>query len=109
MPISDVTITATDNAIWNFPAQEAKYIKILFTKIGYDFIDKRSYIYEFGAESIAFFLETYNEDSSSELISNTLSVFDIDNNLTEFNKITLDVCERVPTNTDIQYYVSALT
>lgn len=108
LPITDITLSVNDLAIWNFPKQEVKYIKFIMTKNGYDFFENKSYIYEFGAENISFYTENFTSDQSSELVSNILSANDIDNNPIEWNKVSLQVCERVPTDTFIDYYIAPL-
>jgi hypothetical protein len=42
------------------------------------------------------------------LYSKILSVVDIDNSIIEFNRVSLQVCERIPADTDIKYYIAAL-
>ncbi len=104
---SNLTVNTKDKASWVFPRTQVSYIKLLMTKQGYDYIDKGLYIYEFGAEDISLYDESYGT-TEQVLISSLLSVPDLDNNPLEFSDVQLQVCERVPEDTSIQYYVAAL-
>ena len=109
LPINEITLSVNDLATWNFPAQTALFVKFLITKTGYDFVDERNYIYEFGAENIAFYIESFSAANSGELVSLPLSVEDIDGEPIEFDKVAIEVCERLPEDTFIKYYVAPLT
>jgi hypothetical protein len=106
LPVDDVTASVNDKYIWTFSGQQAKWVKFIFQKAGHDSVDGVNYIYEFGAEEISFFSEEYDLDSTQELISHALSVEESDKSIFEFSTVKLETCERVPTNTDIDYYVS---
>ena len=105
---SEVTTQSVVNrATFTFPKTSAKYVKFIMAKDGFDHIDGLLYVYEFGADDIAFFNEGFAEDTSNVLFSKELSVLDPDGVIATFSKCTLNVCELVPADTNIDYFVAA--
>lgn len=100
----------TDKATFQFVATEAKYIKLVMTKSGYDLVqtntDQPQYVYEFGIDELALYSEGFSSSVSQQVVSVPLSVEDEEGNLEEFSKLTLEVCEDVPEGTSINYSVA---
>jgi hypothetical protein len=109
LDVSNITQSITDNGSWSFPSIEATHIKLIMTKAGFDFNDNQSYIYEFGMQEIAVYNLSFDPDMLQTLISTALFVPDINKNPIPYYSVSLDTCDDVPSNTDIKYYVAALT
>ncbi len=107
VPADNITLSLTDKGNWTFLATDVTHIKFIMTKTGYDSVDNGSYVYEFGAEDISFYTESFSDDSKI-LVSQVMSVLDIDKQPVEFNAIELSACERLPVDTGINYFVAAL-
>ncbi len=108
LPIKDITLGITTQGIWSFPSEEVQWVKFLMTKNGSDFTENKYYIYEFGADQINFYSEDFDEEEEQTVISKSLFAKDLQGNPVEFNKVSLEVCERIPENTSINYYVAPL-
>src|SRR5690606_28203901 len=65
-------------------------------------------VYEFGAREIALFKEGFltGESFVGTLVSKPLSVVKPDNSLVRFNKLTLDVCEGVSSESHLDYFIA---
>lgn len=106
LPISTFTRSVTSKTSFQFPAIEARYIKFIMTKAGFDVQNNGQYHYEFGFDEITFYRETFADQSESILISEALSMRDENGTIEEFSKVALEVCEEVPENTTIDYYLA---
>lgn len=106
---SNVTLSVETKGVWSFPSIDVFVVKFIMTKTGYDTIEDNNFVYEFGAQDISFFNENFSSDITQVLISNTLSALDRNNNPKEFDSVELEVCERLPTGTNIDYFISALS
>jgi len=91
---------------FDFSTVEAKFIKFILTKEGPDPGAMGESKYQFGFKNIAFKNKTYTTIAGQDLISNTLYIADIDGNPVAFNKITLEACERLETNTLIRHFIT---
>lgn len=107
LPISDFSRSITDKTTFQFPATQARYIKILLTKQGFDVLHNQLYSYEFGVDEISFYHEGFSTTAIAQLITTPLSVTRPDGQLEQFSKVTLETCEIVPDGTQIDYYVAA--
>lgn len=100
--------SVTNKATFTFPPTTAKYVKFILAKDGFDHLDGLLYVYEFGADEIAFYKEGFLPDSSNILFTKALSVKDTDGNLAKFSRVSLNVCELVPSDdSNIDYAVAA--
>jgi len=91
-----------------FAPVAATYWKFIYNKAGYDEFRGDKYIYEFGAKSIQMYgveYKTKKNKLTGTLISKPLT----SPNGTEFNRVSLKVCESLPSGTGINYYIAALT
>lgn len=106
--LADASKSILDTASWLFPTTEVSYLKFILTKNGFDFREDQLYIYEFGAKSIALFEEGFGTDSDAGvLVSEPLFVINPTTSAAiPFSKVALDVCERVPVDTRINYAVA---
>jgi hypothetical protein len=108
LPVSNFTRSVIDKTTFQFTPVEAKWIKFIMTKVGYDQVHNELYIYEFGMDTVGLFNEGFSSTSSgSTLISKPLSVLGEDREIEEFSRVVLEVCEDVPDGTSIDYSVSA--
>jgi len=91
-----------------FSPVKASYWKFIFDKASYDEFRGDSYVYEFGAKTIQFYGVEY------QIKENKLEGTFISKPLTGssgngFNRISLKVCESTPKNTNLNYFLAALT
>jgi len=90
---------------WVFPTVVAKWVKFTITKLGPDrFGDNNVLVYEFGFRNISFYEMGF--DLESTLITKPLVYLDPEGAYTSFNKVALEVCEEIPAQTTLDYYVS---
>lgn len=106
---SDVfTASIRDKFTFQFSPISAIYFKFVFTKQGFDIVHNEQYVYEFGADEIAFYNIGFEEETEYTFISQPLLVTNTKTNLPqEFNKIVLEACEEIPSGTSIEYSVLA--
>jgi hypothetical protein len=110
LPTNTYTQSVRALATFQFKEIEAKWIKFVLTKTGPDPISNSSKaVFQFGFKEIAFFAEGFSSEDSQVIISTPLSIPRAanPNELVEFSKLTLEVCERVETGTEINYFVTA--
>lgn len=104
LPVSNFSVSVMDKHSFKFEPVEARYVKFIMTKQGYDLKHNNGhYTYEFGVDEIAFFNEGFTEDNIVSLITKPLSVVGEDGNPEEFSRVALEVCEYVPEGTTINY------
>jgi hypothetical protein len=109
LPTENFSLSVLDKATFNFESVDAKYVKFVLAKEGFDTIDGLSYIYEFGANEISFFSEGYEEDTAGLFYSKPLFAADPDGNPAPFNKISFDACDSIPADAHINYALAATT
>lgn len=97
--IGDVTLI--------FSPLKAAYWKFVFNKTGYDEFRNDAYVYEFGAKSIQFYGVEYKVNKNKLL--GTLVSKVLKSNDSGFNRVSLRVCETIPSGANINYSVAALT
>jgi len=108
LPTDSYTQSADEQALFIFPPIQMQWVKFIMTKTGADDYDNGQYIYEFGASSLKFYATGgYTSTTGNLLVSKELSAYDSDDNRIQFNKVTLQTCQELPEDTDIQYYVIA--
>jgi hypothetical protein len=107
LPISSYKKSAVDKVTFLFESTQTRYVKLILTKRGHDFVDKKQYVYEFGMDQLSFYDEGFQEDVESVFMSQPLSINDVYGAAQEFSRLVLEVCEDVPTNTTIDYYIAA--
>lgn len=107
LPIDTFTRSVLDKTSFRFPATEAKFIKLVIVKTGFDQIRDNQYLYEFGIDEVSFYRESFESGVESILISKALSLTNPkDNTIEQFSKLVLQVCEDVPENTKIDYSIA---
>jgi hypothetical protein len=106
--INNITISTTSNATWSFPSTEVTDVKFIMTKQGFDHYENGQYIYEFGFQEIALYNAGFGINAQEIFVSKPLSVTDINNKPVSFIAGSLEVCDDIPANTNIQYYIAAL-
>jgi len=104
VPTTEATKVLIPNMSWTFPLTEMRWIKFIFNKPTHD---EGQYEYLFSCRHIRLYGTSYYQDRGNILISKALSAVDSAGNILAFNRAQIDVCENVPENTDIKYYLSA--
>lgn len=79
----------------------ARYIKIVFQKTSYDYMEGDYFVYLIGLNRISIYESEVTEDEST-FLSTALSITG-----TTIGSASLDVCESLPTGTTIDFYLSA--
>lgn len=95
----------TGRTEWLCKLTNVKGLRFLITQHGAEPIDK-GFRYEFGFERIEVYDSEYIIDEDTELITTTRFALDSLGNQVEFNRISLDVCETVPSGTQLSYSVA---
>jgi hypothetical protein len=109
LPTNTYTRSLKSFGVFHFQTVEAQYLKLLLTKTSSDYIQDQSFIFEFGFKQIELFNEVFDTTTSQELITQVLSVTDVvTEEVKPFTRLSLEVCERVETNTTIDYSVAYL-
>jgi hypothetical protein len=108
VPAINTVAEGIDKLIFQFPETELKVLKIVLEKDNHDYVDAGLFVYEFGAREIALFKEGFltGESFVGTLVSKPLSVVKPDNSLVRFNKLTLEVCEGISSESHLDYFVA---
>jgi hypothetical protein len=109
IPVSNPTRSVLDRTLFQFTPVTMQWIKFVMTKTAPDQVHNNLYCYEFGADEISFYNEGFASGTSSYLYSKPLSVTGVNGDVIEFSKVALEVCEDIPADTSIEYYVAATT
>jgi len=104
VPTNEATKPLLSNMSWSFSSTSMRWIKFIFYK---NASDSGQYEYDFSCRHIRAYGASYYEGRGNTFISKPLSTMDIKDNIVGFNLAQLDVCENVPNDTDIKYYLSA--
>lgn len=109
LPTNTFTQEVRTSATFAFNTVQAQYIKFIMTKRGSDASSSTAstFAYQFGFKSISFFAEGFSADTIQTFYSNPLSVQDQNGNIADFERLTLETCERLETDTTIKYFVTA--
>jgi hypothetical protein len=108
VPAINTVAEGLDKLIFQFPETELKVLKVIFEKDNHDYVDNGLFVYEFGAREIALFKEGFLSGDSvvGTLVSKPLSVTKPDNSLVRFNKLNLEVCEGVSSESRLDYFIA---
>lgn len=109
LPVTNPTRSVLDRTLFQFTPIAMQWIKFVMTKTAPDQVHNDLYCYEFGVDEISFYNEGFASGTSSYLYSKPLSVTGVNGEVVEFSKVALEVCEDIPTDTSIEYYVAATT
>jgi hypothetical protein len=104
VPSKQATQYLYDSIAWNFSKRSARWVKFIFYKTSHD---SGFYEYIYSLRSIRFYKDAYYEDNGNLFYSIPMSVLKTDDTLYSFAKAQLDVCEVLPTNTNIKYSLAA--
>jgi len=108
LPTNTFTFEARTTAVFSFPTVQAQWVKFILTKRGPDPSSGIDFFsYQFGFKNIQFFEQGFDVETPSIFISTPLSIALPEGGVKEFEKLTLETCERVEENTDINYFVTA--
>ena len=107
LPTAMFSQSIRTNVTFQFSEIQAKWIKFILTKEGPDPSAGSNYFYyEFGFKQISFFQDAFDTDTIQQLVSKPLYVIGEDGDAQTFEKLTLDVCERLETDTSLKYYIT---
>ncbi len=110
LPTNTYTQEIRSLATFSFEELEATWIKFILIKNGPDPVSTTSnLVYQFGFREISFFSEAFDSADVQQVYSVPLSVPTAadPNEVVEFSKVTLEVCERIEPGTTINYYLTA--
>ena len=108
LPTNTFTVEARTNAVFSFSEVPAQWVKFVMTKRGPDPSSGEDFFsYQFGFKSIQFFKQGFDDDTASVMITTPLSIATATGGIKEFEKITLETCERIEDDTAIDYYITA--
>lgn len=105
----DPTKSILDTGTFVFPKTTLRFLKIIFTKTAQDLADNGLYVYEFGARDISLYKEGFSTTTVARLISRPLSLpleETTGQTVQPFNRVTCEVCERIPEATGLSYFVA---
>lgn len=91
-----------------FNSVKAAYWKFILNKAGYDEYRKDTYFYEFGMKSIQLYGVEYS-NKQLELVGTFVTKPLVAESEVLFNKANLSVCEIVPKNSNIEYFIAGLS
>lgn len=108
LPTNTFTQEVRNIATFQFSEVNAKWVKFILIKRGPDLSssDATLFSYQFGFKEISFYAEAFDDNTTQQLISNPLSIIDIDGSPLEYEKVILETCERIEANTSIRYYIT---
>jgi len=107
LPTESPSQQVRSKALFTFKEIETQWIKFILTKDGPDpGFNETRYNYQFGFESISFWRDSYPIDTAQSFYSIPLFVTDEDNKVTSFQKLLLNACEIIETDTSIRYYLT---
>jgi len=109
LPSQVTTIVAQSKATIQFGTVEIKKLKFILEKTSHDYKEDASFVYEFGFKEIQLLAPGFavtDEDDKPTLYSIPLSIEKEDGTLARFNKLTLEVCDGISSETRIDYYLS---
>lgn len=107
LPSNVFTLETRSNALFAFPAIEAKWIKFILIKKGPDQSNNReSFNYQIGFKNIRFYQQSFSVSSSQYFVSEPLFTINPDQQIQSFEKLTLETCERIDVNNNIKYFIT---
>ena len=106
LPINDFSQNIASSSSFYFKNIEARYMKFILSKSSPDPSSSEIFKYQFGFKRIGFFTESYSITNNQVVESKWLSTLDENQVVKEFEKLTLEVCEIIPDNTKIDYYIA---
>lgn len=108
LPTNTYNQDIKSSGTFQFSPIEATFIKFILVKQGSDPSNQQNkFVYEFGFKQISFYSESFSANTTQQLITNVLFVIDSIGNPLEFSKLTLDTCERIEVDTNINYFITA--
>lgn len=107
LPTNTFTLEARTTATFSFQAVQAQWVKFILTKRGPDPSSGLEFFnYQFGFKEIAFFDEGFSANTRQQFISRPISIIGQDRAPLEFERLTLETCERVEDGTKINYFIT---
>lgn len=107
IPSNTFSLEVKTDATFVFPEVQAQYVKLILTKTGPDpSSSDKLFSYQFGFKDIMFFAEGFSANTTQTFYSKARSVVNRSGEVVEFEKLTLETCERLEDGTDIEYFIS---
>lgn len=110
LPTNTFSMKAQTRAVFSFSEVEARWIKFIITKRAPDPSSSLTdFSYQFGFKGIHFFQQAFvsGADNKQQFFSKPLFAVDQNAAVVEFEKVTLETCERVEADTEINYFITA--
>jgi hypothetical protein len=104
VPTPQATVPFNGNVSWNFIKKAMRWVKFIIHKTS---SDTGQYEYIYAIRSIKFFADSFYPSRGDLFYSSSLYTTTTEDEIISFSKAQLDVCENIPTNTNIKYYLSA--
>lgn len=111
IPSNTFTMEVRGSTDFTFSTVEAKWIKFILVKEGPDSGNQNNiFSYQFGFKEIAIYEQGFSStslgDVTQKVISRPRYQLGFDGLAQQFEKLTLETCERIETDTDIKYFVT---
>lgn len=107
IPSNTFVLEARSNAMFTFPDIEAQWFKFIITKKGPDQSSGTdNFNYQFGFKNIKFYQQGFTADTAQYFVSAPLFVTSAEGEAVQFEKVTLETCERIETGTEVNYYMT---
>lgn len=99
--------TLSKKVTWLLDKEDVAWVKFVFDKPSHDSSDGSNYYYEYSISSLEFYGDSYSQDIGNLFQSSSLSAKKADESIQSFSSVLLEVCEDLPKDTSIDYWVSA--
>ena len=107
LPTTTYSLEVRSTGVFSFPTVKAKYVKFLLNKAGNDPSSSGAlFSYQFGFKNIIFYEQSFDIENGSTLITTPMHALNTTGGIKEFEKLTLETCERIEEDTSIDYYIT---
>jgi hypothetical protein len=101
------TQSGTGNFVFRFPKTEVRFIKFLIAKSSPDGYRDGASIYDFGIREVKVYSEEYVVEEGGGILITEVRTPILGGSDVSFSRASLEVCEEVPVDTSIDYYLRA--
>lgn len=99
--------SGTGNLVWRFPKTAMHYLKFVISKSSPDETRSTGSVYDFGAQQVKVWSEEYQIDTTGVVLYTETQTPTQGGNDVVFGRASLEVCEEVPEDTSIRYFLRA--
>ena len=104
VPTDFATKTISSMNVWYFPLTKMRWIKLIVNKNTHD---EGQHLYNFSGKHFQLYGQSYSKDEGNIFVTKSLEAKDVQDNPIMFSSLSLEVCEEIPKNTNIEYYLAA--